>query len=529
MPSDADDHERLRVLIIDEDAADVERILVQLYAAGYEPAFHVVGDPEALEEALAEDWDAILCEYALRRLSGPAVLELLQEEAVDAPVVLVSRTVDSRMAAAAIRFGVSDVVDKDELDRLGPVVARALRAAAVRREKEAAERALREREELLVQAQRMEAIGRFAAGMVHPVNNLLSVVLGCTAQLNQVLERGHPVRRYVETIDEATRAVGTLAQRFTALTGSQIWRSEVFDLAAMVRETEAALAGVVGEGIGIGYELDGPCWIDADPSHICEALVELCANARDAMPEGGRLRIAVSAVEVREPIVDASGAMARGRFAALAVEDTGPGVPEEDRARIFEPFFTTGRGARPSGLGLAVLHGVVRRCRGAVYVEDGAGGGARFVLLFPSAPAPAVEAGTTSRRPDRSAEAAGVLLVEDDERLRRLLHDALVAAGFRVRAAGDAATALEAAGDGSGIDVLATDLQLPGASGQRLAEELRRRHPHVQVLYMSGHAPSRLERDRLEADEHLLAKPFTPDALVDGIAALLAVQKTEEA
>lgn len=511
----------LRVLVIDEDEGDIRRLLAELYRAGFDPAYRTASNPDALVEALSRPWDLVLCEYALRRLSGPAALDLLREHRIDAPVILVSDQVDGRMATAALRYGVSDVVDKQDLGRLGPAAVRALREAEGHRERRSAEEALREREAQLVQCQRMEAVGQFASGMVHSMNNFISVMLGGLARLDRVLEEDHPGGRYLRMVEEAAHGMGGLARQLTALTGNQIWCPENFDLAALVAESEGVLGGVAGEAVTIRYELDGPCWIDADRSHVCQALVDLCVNAREAMPDGGHVRVAVSTVEVADPVVLADGRMGRGRFAALTVEDDGPGIPLEVRSRIFEPFFSTKTGSHGHGLGLAILHGIMRRCGGAVGVDEAEGGGARFVLLFPTVEQPhAPELARGEASGARSRGPGHLLLVEDDPNLRRLLEEALREAGYEVRPAAGSRDAVEIARDGP-VDVLLTDVELPGMDGIQLAEEIRRQHPRVHVLYMSGHARARLERYRLLEDEHLLSKPFTPGALVAEIASLM--------
>ncbi|MEW6543046.1 MAG: ATP-binding protein [Nitrospirota bacterium] len=374
----------------------------------------------------------------------------------------------------------------------------------------------RQLEEQLRQSQKMEAIGRLAGGIAHDFNNLLTVIIGHSQLLSEQMRDQGGLRDQVEEIKRAGERAGALTKQLLAFSRSQMLTPQVVDL----NETVAAMGGMLrrllGEDITLVSRPDPALRrIKADPTQLEQVVLNLAVNARDAMPRGGRLTVETANVELREPYVHEHVIVPAGSYAVLAVQDTGGGMDRQTRARIFEPFFTTKEKGQGTGLGLATVYGIVKQSGGYILVDSEPGQGATFRVYFP----PSAEKAKADQPPRPPSEVPGgsetVLLVEDEDSIRTMLSGVLRSYGYQVLESRSGEEALRIAGAHQGpIQILLTDVIMPGMNGREVAERLVLLRRGMKVLYMSGHTTDVIvQRGVLQADTAFLAKPFTPAAL----------------
>jgi len=375
--------------------------------------------------------------------------------------------------------------------------------------------------EQLRQAQKMEALGRMAGGIAHDFNNLLTIVSGYAEMLLPQLEGRQ--REDVQAILEATQSGVALAKQLLTLGRQQVGEPRLVDLNATITAVEKILRRALGDSVVLELSLRPALWyVRADPAGLEQVLLNLALNARDAMPHGGRLIIATANCTRAEA---ASLHLNGGEYVRLTVRDTGLGMDAEATRRIFEPFFTTKPDDKGTGLGLAIVYNVVKQCGGVIFVDSQPGEGTVFTIYLPRAHG----APEAPRRHASGFSAGGgetILLVEDEEGVRRLVRNMLARQGYRVLEAAGAEEALrlwEQAADR--IDLLLTDVVMPGMSGRQLALRLLAARPELKVVYMSGYAGDALgEQGVLAPDVVLIQKPFTPRLLLRRIREALGAQ-----
>jgi PAS domain S-box-containing protein len=361
------------------------------------------------------------------------------------------------------------------------------------------------REEQLRRSQRMESIGRLAGGVAHDFNNLLTVILGHLHILLAVERVTDDVRAQLEAVDQAAGRAAELTRQLLAFSRQQVLRPSPLSLAEVVTGLESMLQRLLPADIAFAIRVgSGVRPILADRGQIEQVVTNLVLNARDAMPEGGLLT--VRAID-RDLEVDSNGVPA-GSYVELRVTDTGHGMDEPTKARIFEPFFTTKETGQGTGLGLATVEGFVGQSGGYLTVESAPGEGTSIGVLLPVAG----EAATPTAAGGPSSLAGGserILLVEDDESVRRLVRRLLEGLGYRVFEAADPAEALRVVATADRLDLLLTDLVMPGGSGRALAEELARLTPGIGILFMSGYTDDEIvRRGSLPRSSAFLQKPF---------------------
>jgi two-component system cell cycle sensor histidine kinase/response regulator CckA len=372
-----------------------------------------------------------------------------------------------------------------------------------------------------LQAQKMEAVGRLAGGIAHDFNNLLTVIAGYAEMLLADLEPDAPPRGDIEQIRDAAERATVLTRQLLAFTRRQLISVQAIDLSELVRGMERLLRRVLGPDIELLSKLDPePCVVRADAGQLEQVILNLAINARDAMPEGGRLTIETALVELDEAFVEQSRAFAPGRYVLLTVTDTGHGMDPETQRHIFEPFFTTKEPDKGTGLGLSTVYGIVRQSGGMIWVYSEPNRGATFNVYLPNAVETAATPALREAAPPARQRPATILLAEHDVAVRTLVRRILARQGHTLLEADQYAAAIDLAAVQTGpIDLLITDLALPGGSGATLAEQLRRLRPGLPVLYLSGHAEhAALRRGLTDASARLLYKPFTPEALLQAVA-----------
>ncbi|MFO1011600.1 MAG: PAS domain S-box protein [Planctomycetota bacterium] len=386
-----------------------------------------------------------------------------------------------------------------------------------------AEQEQRRLEDQLQQAQKLEAIARLASGIAHDFNNLLMGVIGCAGLAKRSLEPGHPAAEPIDDIAEAARRGAGLTRDlldFSRRKPIDVHSSELNDV---VRVAARMLRQVIGEDIELALDLcpgGGP--ILANPTHIEHVLLNLAVNARDAMPRGGKLRIATREHEFHAPHVTRGGTLAPGAYLSLEVEDSGTGMSPETQARVFEPFFTTKPIGTGTGLGLYTVYSIVERLSGGIELDSQVGRGTCFRILFPKRASTLSESVKTSPAPTVTlpATSSGRVLVVEDERLIRVtLRHTLEAMGYVVVLAEDGKSALEKARACDGkIDLVLSDIVLPDSSGPEIVEALKRERPDLRALYMSAYSTDLLvQQGRVSPGTHTLEKPFEDATLARAV------------
>jgi PAS domain S-box-containing protein len=383
-----------------------------------------------------------------------------------------------------------------------------------------AEAALRESEDQLRQSQKMDAIGRLAGGVAHDFNNLLTVILGYGEQLQERLGADHPLRESVEEIQSAAGRAAALTRQLLAFSRKQMLAPRVLDLNAILAGTGELLRRLIGEDIELDVRLApglGP--VHADEHQMQQVIMNLAINARDAMPQGGRLTLATADAGLDEEEARRLAPVPPGRYVTLTVRDTGVGMDADTRARVFEPFFTTKELGKGTGLGLATVYGIVRQTGGYIRVTSEPGRGSEFRVFLPrhdaSVPAPA--AGSPPAGAERLPSGSEtVLLVENEPMVLELMRGTLERHGYRVLAAGSGDEGLAlAAAHAAPLDLLVSDVVMPGLRGPDLAARLASAHPRLGVLFISGYADDALLRDAVrDGQSAFLQKPFTREALL---------------
>src|SRR5438128_587086 len=384
--------------------------------------------------------------------------------------------------------------------------------------------AQRQLEEQLRQSQKMEAVGQLAGGIAHDFNNLLTAILGSTQLLLHNTPPGDARREDAEEIRHAGLRAAELTRQLLAFSRRQVLAPKVLDVNAVVANMDRMLRRLLGEDVELATSRDPAAGtVNADPGQLEQVLLNLAVNARDAMPGGGRLSIGTTRVTLREEHVERRHRMPAGDYVCLAVADTGVGMDATTQAHLFEPFFTTKEVGKGTGLGLATVYGIVKQSGGYIWVYSEAGHGTTVKIYLPRVPGVA-ESPVPAPEPQqvRGGDET-VLLVEDAAPVRTLARRSLEARGYRVLDAADGPSALElSARHAGGIDILVTDVVMPGMSGRELAERLAPARPSMKVLYTSGYTDDAMVRQGvLNAGVAFLQKPFVPDTLARKVREVL--------
>jgi two-component system cell cycle sensor histidine kinase/response regulator CckA len=374
----------------------------------------------------------------------------------------------------------------------------------------------------LQQARKMEAVGRLAGGVAHDFNNLLTIIKGYVEMAQQRCLDRPELYSDIRRIEEAADRAVTLVRQLLAFSRKQVLRPKILDLNNIVLNLDQLLRRLMNENIEIKTFVSkevGP--IKADPGQIEQVIMNLVVNARDALPNGGRILIETSNVDLDSTYARDHAVVIPGPYVLLAVSDTGIGMTSETVGHIFEPFYTTKESGRGTGLGLSTVYGIVKQSGGYIWVYSELGKGTTFKVYLPrvtdAIPASAAPVTTPASTTHKGKET--ILLVEDEPDLRELTQMVLSEKGYKVIGAPSPEEAERLAGNnGEEIHLLLTDVVMPGISGRELARRLTGRFPHLRVMYMSGYTYNVIAEDgTLEEGMTFLQKPFTPQALAEKV------------
>src|SRR3954467_2191890 len=632
----------LRVLLLDDDPIDAELNIAALQEGGYDCTWRRVDRRDTYVQALAvADFEVVLSDYSLPDFDGLTALKLFLQRGLQLPFVLVSGNIGEEVAIESLKAGATDYVLKSRLERLAPVVTRALHEKEELLRRKSAEEALRrserdlrslienapygifrsdmegrfldvnpalvkmlgyEREsgllstyppkdvftdlqqaeqlkelgesqqsfeglefewksrdgtaivvrrsgrplvgregrvvsfevmaenvserraleEQLRHVQKMEAIGRLAGGVAHDFNNLLMVIIGYTELLRENLPKDGDQRGYADAVWNAGKKATLLTSQLLAFSRKQVMSLRILDLNAVLQEVDRMLPRLIGEDVQLSIAQGAALGrVKADPGQMEQVIMNLCVNARDAMPRGGRLTIETGNASLDLESARKIGASSAGNFVVLTVTDTGSGMDAQTQSRIFEPFFTTKDKGKGTGLGLATVYGIVKQSGGYITVESEVGKGSRFDVYFPAIDRTADSkiAPAAPEVPARGNET--VLLVEDEDAVRSLVREVLRARGYQVLEAQKSAQALEICKTHPGpIDLLVTDVVLPQISGRALAQQLGLARPQMKVLYISGYTDDKMLQHGIPGTA-FLQKPFSSDVLARTVRDML--------
>jgi two-component system cell cycle sensor histidine kinase/response regulator CckA len=397
-------------------------------------------------------------------------------------------------------------------------------------ERKKSEEVLRLKEDQLRQSQKMEAVGRLSGGIAHDFNNLLGVIIGYSDVLEIKLEGNEALRKNVAEIKKAGTRASSLTRQLLAFSRQQVLQPKILDLNSVVNDLAKMLKRLIGEDIEIEIVSDLTLGkVKADHSQLDQIIMNLVVNARDAMPDGGKLTIQTSNVELGAAAVAKQPYIQTGPYVQLSVTDTGIGMDAATMAHIFEPFFTTKEKGKGTGLGLATVYGVVKQSDGYIWVDSEPGKGTTFKICLPEAVKAVVEAPIKSApaRAPRGSET--VLLAEDEDSLRALISDLLQQNGYKVLVASCGLQAMKMAESYDGpIHLLLTDVVMPGMGGPALAKNLAAARPDTKILFMSGYIEFHSAgSSQLPPDAHMMQKPFSNETLIREVGNALGVHELQ--
>jgi two-component system, cell cycle sensor histidine kinase and response regulator CckA len=516
---------RLRVLMAEDSEDDALITLHTLRKAGYEPLCERVWTAPAMQAALQKQaWDIVISDYEMPGFGGFEALELLKASGRDLPFILVSAVVSEETAVAAMKAGAHDYIMKRKLARLAPAIERELREATTRAARRTAEAALRHSEDQLRQAQKLEAVARLAAGVAHDFNNILTAISGHSALLLRQLDAGDAKRKHAEQIEKCAYLAAALTRQLLTFSRKQVIEPRVLKLNDAIQNIQRMLKRLIGEDIEFDTILDPAAGsIKADPGQLEQVIMNLAVNARDAMPDGGKIIATTARLTLDELAWKPVPGLKPGPYVMLAISDTGTGMTDEVKAHLFEPFFTTKPPGKGTGLGLATCFGIVKQSSGHIEVESKLGQGTTFRLYFPrvqDALEPA-RAGNLAAPAARGTET--VLLVEDEPIVRELAATTLREMGYSVLEAGNGEEGLRVARRHNGeINLVLTDVVMPVMGGKEMADALRADHPDMKILFSSGYSEEVIgHHGVLRPGIAFLQKPYLAATLVRRVREVL--------
>lgn len=513
--------ESARILIVDDEAANIRLLERILAGAGFEQLVSTRDSTEAFTLYRQHRPDLILLDLHMPRIDGFGVLEQLRPEIAwqaFLPILVLSADITPAARQQALSSGAKDFLAKpfDPAEVLLRI-RNLLETRALHLQGQEQNRLL---EEQLRHSQRMEVIGRLTSGIAHDFNNMLTVIHGNASMALMTVTATDPLHEEVTAIQAAAERAAALTRQVLNFGRGRRSESQVLDLNAEISTLQGSLLRLVGGNVDVVTRLDaslGP--VRADPSQIEQVLMNLVVNARDAMPDGGRIEIETRSVGLTRDQLERQPYLTPGRYAQLTVRDTGHGMDAATRQRVFAPFFTTKAEGKGTGLGLSIVYSTVKQSRGYVWIESEPGHGTAVIVLLPLTTEVTPPAVTVPARAEPPAGSGTVLVVEDEEQVGSLLRRVLLVAGYRALPARTGHEALHVCAQYEGpIGVVVIDVVLPDLAGRALVERLASLRPGIRMLMISGYP----EHESLAQELGLtfLKKPFTTEVFVNRVREL---------
>jgi signal transduction histidine kinase len=527
----------LSVLVVEDSEDDMLLLVRELQRGGYTIATERVETAEAMQAALdRQAWDIIIADYTLPNFSAPAALQLLQQRQQDLPFIIVSGTIEEETAVTAMKAGAHDYITKGNLARLIPAVERELREASERQKRQQAEADLRksEAEKKLLEtqfyrAQRLESLGTLASGIAHDLNNVLTPILTISQllalQSGKLDERSQQMLRILE--DSAKRGTSMIKHILTFARGTDGERHPV-QVLTPVQEVVSVMQKTFPKSIAIQTEIptELPDLVSADVTYLNQVFMNLCVNARDAMPDGGTITLSIAPYFVDRTFAQMNldtqiGNYQEGQYVVITVADTGTGIPLEVRDRIFDPFFTTKPIGQGTGLGLATVLGIVKNYGGFLQVLSEVGQGTAVKVYLPVIESAIATAVGSSGDSQVNGQGRMILLVDDDAAVMFSTQSLLESQDYVVLSTQDglAAIALYEQHQ-TAIKAVILDIMMPNMSGIHLIQKLKAINPQVKVMAMSG-LPANRESSLAAGASAFLAKPYTLRHLLETLQMLV--------
>jgi two-component system, cell cycle sensor histidine kinase and response regulator CckA len=513
----------LRIVHLEPSGNDSEHIGTILVNGGIVCVIDRVETQQSFTAGITEGrTDLILAEFHTPGCGGDTAFTVAQKVASHVPFIFVSTSINEPLITELLNRGVTDVIRKDALGRLIPAVWRIVREQQEREARRAAEEALREHQLQLRHIQKLEAVGRLAGGLAHDFNNLLTVILGHSQVVLNEIDVAHPLRTQIQEMQNAGERARVLIRQLLMFSRKRPSEARVISLNSLLNDFESMLRRVIGEDIQLTVRLSqDELRIKMDPALVEQIMMNLVVNARDAMPNGGRLTLELQSIHLdqtpRYHVMDLSP----GEYVKLSVADTGCGMSPEVQAQMFQPFFTTKDEEKGTGLGLSTVFDIVTQGGGGLDVTTTIGEGTRFDVYFPRSMG---AIGAATEEPSAETPLGGhetVLLVEDDEAVRLLIRDELRKLGYRIVEARNGIEACLVATPYIGkLQLLLTDIVMPGMSGTELARHLRVIKPDLNILFISGYEDD-VGIGAGDTAIDYLQKPFTTEALAGTVRHLL--------
>jgi two-component system, cell cycle sensor histidine kinase and response regulator CckA len=513
----------IRVLILEDSEDDSELVVRELNRGGYDVTWRRVETAAALRAACdVQEWDLVISDFSMPMFSGMDALALVREKRADVPFVFVSGTMGEETAVAAMRNGAQDYLVKGNLRRLVPAIQRELREAEVHR-------ASKKLEQQVQQLQKFETIGKLAGGIAHDFNNMIGAILGWAELGYTEAESGSRLRdRFQKIKDQANRAA-RLTGQLLAFGRRQILQPQLVSLNALIQEEMNFLGKVIGADVEVQVhgtsDLRVTC---ADPTQIEQVLMNLCLNARDAMPSGGKLVIETQNVEIDDEYCRTHLQAQPGSYVLLSVSDTGLGIDEATQERIFEPFFTTKGPSKGTGLGLATVYGIVKQHGGFIYVYSEPGKGTSFRIYF-KAETGTHEVAAAMPKDGLRRGTETILVADDHEGLRGSAAEMLDALGYRTIVARDGAEALKLfEANHEQIDLVLMDMVMPKVSGPDAYAKMAEIRPGLKAIFTTGYSMEAAGMiSSPEKRTAILQKPYGLTSLSQKIRITLDGERTE--
>jgi two-component system, cell cycle sensor histidine kinase and response regulator CckA len=494
----------LRLLLVEDSEDDAALLLRELKRGGYDVTHQRVDTPTDMLSALySQSWDIVISDHSMPHFTGIEALHVLRSKGSQLPFIFVSGTIGEETAVTALKNGAQDYLMKTNLGRLIPAIQRELREAEQRQERERLERQVQ-------QLHKFETIGRLAGGIAHDFNNVIGAILGWAELCSQETQPGTHLHDRIHKIMEKSDRAAALTSQLLSFARRQILQPKRIDLNTHVLQCVSLLRRVIGEHITITVETARDLQVAlADPSQMDQVLMNLCLNARDAMPDGGKLVLKTNNIEITEKYCRLFPYAQPGSHVVLSVTDTGTGMDAETIEQIFEPFFTTKEMGKGTGLGLATVYGIVKQHGGFINVESEPGKGTTFEIYLPASSGMAEPREAHAEEKPRKGNET-ILLAEDHEGLRQSAQEMLQALGYRVLLAADGTGAVQLFKTNSdNIDLVVLDVVMPGLSGPETYAQMASIRADLKVVFTTGYTSEAASlTSMIEKGAGFLQKPY---------------------